>query len=74
MDHAGNAFIEFIGTKSFAGPFFEIGPHLVQHNADGVQARYVVELEIVLPQDMTVLASHDLSLSLQEKVCGTGLQ
>ena len=34
----------------------------------GLQARYNVELEIILPRDMTVQESHDLSLELQHKV------
>lgn len=34
----------------------------------GVQARFNVELEIILPRDMTVQESHDLSLDLQHKV------
>ena len=33
-----------------------------------MQARYNVELEIILPRDMTVQESHDLSLELQHKV------
>ena len=33
-----------------------------------LQARYNVELEIILPRDMTVQESHDLSLELQHKV------
>lgn len=38
--------------------------------ANGIvlQARYIVEMEIILPQDMTVRESHDLSLDLQHKV------
>jgi hypothetical protein len=34
-----------------------------------LQARFNVEIEIVLPRDMTVQESHDLSLELQHKVC-----
>lgn len=33
-----------------------------------LQARFNVELEIILPRDMTVQESHDLSLELQHKV------
>lgn len=33
-----------------------------------VQPRLNVELEIILPRDMTVQESHDLSLELQHKV------
>jgi hypothetical protein len=30
--------------------------------------RYIVEMEVVLPADMTVKDSHDISLELQHKV------
>lgn len=36
-------------------------------------ARYNVEMEVVLPADMTVAKSHDIALDLQHKV-GTALQ
>ena len=33
-----------------------------------MQARYIVEVEVVMPETMTVGQSHDLSLELQHKI------
>lgn len=34
--------------------------------------RYIVEMEVVLPADMSVQDSHDISLDLQHKVRAAG--
>ena len=50
--------------------------HSCGNSSSAEQARFNVELEIILPRDMTVQESHDLSLELQHKVrvcCGLGI-
>ena len=53
-------------VTSCAGSMYKFQVHTLRSLS--MQARFNVELEIVLPRDMTVQESHDLSLELQHKV------